>query len=533
MPTEHHIYSFSFILTTLTSGLLAVEAFHAFQEAHTPAWHEDRHTHAQAFLDLFMRQNIAEIDEIPSSEHWHTIMQPAGEKAIYVELDHHVKAMDMNVTRKGNSKNGGDRDSRLRSALGDSSSAEEALLKSLCHFSLNMGELDSKATARTACDHIVKQREEQLENNKEELLKVLRSALLKVHQSSNPAIPKAENPFLKFVEQKRRASLEDADATSTFREILQDAKNWAVRNRKNKKALDDDNIKRDADANESDDDGNAVQRASSRDNDIVMYREEKIQVNRLLKELVGRFRSLRFFKVVRQVQAKDPNHRWICACEPQRNFPLEGISVSSICGHSACFECMARSVERKQCPRKDSGCESLVPQASIVPVASLGADYDSTTPHGVKLDSLVRLLQNVIPANEKVLLFIQFPDLLKKVFSVLQEAGVGVAQLAGTTKARSNELTLFQNENGSRVLLLEAMSETAAGANLTVANHVIFLSPLATVNYQQYSAAETQAIGRVRRYGQKRHVHIWRFAVLDTIDVEIYEERKNPVRGSD
>jgi SNF2 family DNA or RNA helicase len=34
-----------------------------------------------------------------------------------------------------------------------------------------------------------------------------------------------------------------------------------------------------------------------------------------------------------------------------------------------------------------------------------------------------------------------------------------------------------------------------------------------------------QAIGRVRRYGQARPVHIWRFLASSTIDTEIYDQR--------
>ena len=59
--------------------------------------------------------------------------------------------------------------------------------------------------------------------------------------------------------------------------------------------------------------------------------------------------------------------------------------------------------------------------------------------------------------------------------------------------------------------------------NLTVANHVIFLSPMFAKSKEHYKATETQAVGRVRRYGQTRQVNVWRFVARDTIDVEIYE----------
>ena len=69
------------------------------------------------------------------------------------------------------------------------------------------------------------------------------------------------------------------------------------------------------------------------------------------------------------------------------------------------------------------------------------------------------------------------------------------------------------------------MDESASGANLTSANHAIFLSPLLAPTQEIYDACETQAIGRLRRYGQLKNVNIWRFFSSDTIDIEIFEQR--------
>lgn len=61
--------------------------------------------------------------------------------------------------------------------------------------------------------------------------------------------------------------------------------------------------------------------------------------------------------------------------------------------------------------------------------------------------------------------------------------------------------------------------------NLTVANHAIFISPLLAKNQFEYSQAETQAIGRIRRYGQLKTANIYRFVTRSTIDEEIYKNR--------
>jgi hypothetical protein len=62
---------------------------------------------------------------------------------------------------------------------------------------------------------------------------------------------------------------------------------------------------------------------------------------------------------------------------------------------------------------------------------------------------------------------------------------------------------------------------------LTNANHVIFVSPFLTDSDSLFTQAMTQAEGRARRYGQERHVHVYRFLSLKTIDVDIYQARNN------
>lgn len=71
------------------------EKFHAFREVHSSAWHRRRDDLAQEFLDKFVRQNIAEIDDIPTVEHVHHIKLPASEGAVYLELEHHLQALEM------------------------------------------------------------------------------------------------------------------------------------------------------------------------------------------------------------------------------------------------------------------------------------------------------------------------------------------------------------------------------------------------------------------------------------------------------
>lgn len=132
----------------------------------------------------------------------------------------------------------------------------------------------------------------------------------------------------------------------------------------------------------------------------------------------------------------------------------------------------------------------------------------------------------MIKKDERVLVFVQFPDLMKKVTEAFSDNGIAYLEIKGTASQKSKNLEAFQNNSKERVLLLNVMDESASGANLTSANHAIFLSPLLAPSKEIYDACETQAIGRLVRYGQTKLVHIWRFKTNDTIDEEIYLKRE-------
>lgn len=126
-----------------------------------------------------------------------------------------------------------------------------------------------------------------------------------------------------------------------------------------------------------------------------------------------------------------------------------------------------------------------------------------------------------------MLVFVQFPDLMKKVTEAFANHKIKFLEIRGTAHQKSKNLELFQNGSEERVLLLNVMDESASGANLTSANHAIFLSPLLAPSKEIYKACETQAVGRLVRYGQEKHVYVWRFLTTNTIDEEIYEQRKD------
>ncbi|TFK39834.1 hypothetical protein BDQ12DRAFT_513516 [Crucibulum laeve] len=481
----------------------AVERFHSFREVHSLEWHAHRHQLGQTFLDQFVRQNIAEIDEIPWTEKIEEITLPAAERAIYLELEHHLRALDMTIKR--GKKTESDREKRLAQSLGESKTAEEALLKRCSHFDL---ETSKNENAMKACDVIVEERQKQLDECKDELLKAIKDGLKREKSLGNTG---QESMFNEYIRVSRTEGVDDQEATAVVNKLLDDAGAGEVK------------------AKQKSQDMQVSEKVKAA---AWEHREKTHEIRRLTKELVGRVRSLRYFTVVRDLQ-KEREKPLVVSCPScgNQNVPISEVAVLSSCGHTGCLTCVRLCAEKEECVYAASGaCKSSARVLNVVKGDTLGVDDEARDGRGrhfgMKLEKVVNLIKKQLPKDERVLVFVQFPDLMKKVAEALTYHKVDYLEIKGTAHQKSKNLEEFQNSSKERVLLLNVMDESASGANLTCANHAIFLSPLLAQSREIYVACETQAIGRLVRYGQEKHVNIWRFMTMNTIDEDIYEQAK-------
>ncbi|THV02481.1 hypothetical protein K435DRAFT_749158 [Dendrothele bispora CBS 962.96] len=479
-----------------------VEKFHSFREVHSLEWHAHRHELGQKFLDQFVRQNIAEIDEIPWTQKIVEVKLPAAERAIYLELEHYLRALEMTVKRTKKSES--DREKRVAKSLGDSKSAEEALLKRCSHFDLET----SNENAMKACDIIVQDRHDQLEECKADLLKSVKEAIKREKNLSNVG---GESMFHEWARVCRTEGVDDKEATEIILSIIEEA---GVPPTKAK-------IKKEE-----------VSLTEKVKEQVWEHREKTHEIRRLTKELVGRVRSLRFFSVVRdlQKQTETPPELSCPACG-REGLTVEETALLSSCGHTGCFDCVKAYAEREECVYAESGaCKSAARVLNIIKAETLGIDDKARDGHGRhfgrKLEMVVDLIKRQVPKDDRVLVFVQFPDLMQKVAEAFAHHKINYLEIKGNATQRSKNLEKFQNESNERVLLLNVMDESASGANLTSASHAVFLSPLLAPSQEIYNACETQAIGRLVRYGQTKHVYVHRFLTKNTIDEEIYEQRK-------
>ena len=379
------------------------------------------------------------------------------------------------VLKKGKLKSESDRDKRLQESLGQSDSAEEALLKRCSHFDLDFTAHKNSDNAPKQCDVIVEERTKQLKECKEELRVVLQEA-----HWLYASIPKGdeENHYERWLRVSKNTGVGDADATKQVRALIEAAakvkptpKSATPKKSKAKKAkiVEDDD---DADADDDDSDKPKTEADLLWD-----LREKTHRLRKLEKELVGRVRSLRYFEGVRDLQKSKGvlpiNNCPVCSRSIDS---LADISILSSCGHMGCHACLSDAAFDERCPTE--GCRVAAVVSSVIRATTLGEeDTDRAVGRhfGIKLEEVMKLIEynpsrytltvsTIIPSDERVLLFVQFDDLMKKVSEALEFRGIAHLQITGSASKKSNTLEQFQNNKQARVLLLNVIDESASGA---------------------------------------------------------------------
>jgi uncharacterized Zn finger protein/superfamily II DNA or RNA helicase len=134
-----------------------------------------------------------------------------------------------------------------------------------------------------------------------------------------------------------------------------------------------------------------------------------------------------------------------------------------------------------------------------------------------KTEFLLPLLEKIIAAGEKVLLFTQYRE-MGDLLVALIERELGETPLffhGGLPRAKRDEMVaIFQGEPRRKILIL-SLKAGGSGLNLTAAAHVI--------HYDLWwnPAVEAQATDRTYRIGQKKNVMVHRLITLGTFEEKI------------
>lgn len=144
-------------------------------------------------------------------------------------------------------------------------------------------------------------------------------------------------------------------------------------------------------------------------------------------------------------------------------------------------------------------------------------------PGSAKFDCLQELIEDILPAGHKVLVFSQFTKLLDLFARRLGDRGVVFERLDGRVKRREPRIRRFQEDPDCGVFLI-SLKAGGVGLNLTAADYVILLDPWWN------PAAEAQAIDRAHRIGQDKKVFAYRIVARNSIEEKILE-LQNRKRG--
>ncbi len=135
-----------------------------------------------------------------------------------------------------------------------------------------------------------------------------------------------------------------------------------------------------------------------------------------------------------------------------------------------------------------------------------------------KLARLEEMVQEVLAAGEKALIFSQFAEMGTLLRRYLQEAtGREVLFLYGGTpkKQRDSMVQRFQEDQRAAPLFVLSLKAGGVGLNLTAANHVF--------HFDRWwnPAVENQATDRAFRIGQRRNVQVHKFVCVGTLEERI------------
>jgi hypothetical protein len=407
-----------------------VEKFLSKTESMSRQWHQARHELAQVFLDRFVRQNEPSLEHIDCSEELCPIELNVAHHAVYLELSQHLISQRMQV-RKLNNKTNSDRLLRLNASLNNSATAEDALLKSALLFKTSDGE--------SAIGALMQKREEQRRDTERELLRLLCG-----------------------FEGLRK----DADIADLYNGFKTDVKiaNWLGDESASKRLCD--RLKK-AEKNPT---KGGFQELKKVPKSKLTQEIKKLmsQLRESARELALRFRSERFIRAIEglleplSAQDRDTSELLICNSPHCEGAAISQLNLASHCGHLACNHCLSLRTD-------DECCNVIVQAMNLIKATDLGSTREQVAEKsfGRKMDAIADLVLNV-PKHDQCLVFApndETIDILEEVFDyhgVLFSSTRGIRPTA-VARVLEDFKSSSGGSGGSKVLILNLMSETAAG----------------------------------------------------------------------
>ena len=188
------------------------------------------------------------------------------------------------------------------------------------------------------------------------------------------------------------------------------------------------------------------------------------QLRGLVTEFTSRTRSLRLAHGAKQLLlwygklGKPPS----CDACGEVTKDLDAMSINIRCGHITCDDCILR---KALVVCAVNGCEEGSESFCLRKAVDIAGDGRTGT-YGSRLDSIIALI-NSLPEEDQALLFVQFEDVMHRMASGLEAAGISNHALSiRAGRGLVDMMNDFQDNHGEtrkRVLLLNPADETSSG----------------------------------------------------------------------
>lgn len=186
-----------------------------------------------------------------------------------------------------------------------------------------------------------------------------------------------------------------------------------------------------------------------------------------MRKWVRQAGTLRFLESIRLVQFSTDIP--CCSCCTGQPEALGSINVLGSCGHILCEECTLATEHSEEC--SVDGCTASGKEHQVINGEEIGrwkAECDSDSQQcskygGSKMDRLVEIIQRT-PEEDRVLLFIQFPDAADLACRALEAAEIKHQRVTAAKHALFQQQEKFLAElKQHKVLILSLGTDNAAG----------------------------------------------------------------------
>ena len=189
--------------------------------------------------------------------------------------------------------------------------------------------------------------------------------------------------------------------------------------------------------------------------------------------------------------------------------PLDGKSVLQ-----ARRTCRAIEVALAAAPAPAPAPEPEPEPEPVIP-AERGAVETATLESQATCLPKFQALLDVVQRGRPTLVYTQFDDAVHTLKLLLEQEGIAVQILTGSSTRASREQAIARFRASSAGVLILSLRTAAVGLNLIHASQVVFMEPAMN------TGLEAQACGRVYRLGQRNPVEIIHLIAVGTVDEKI------------